>query len=89
MRELIKKGVRYVWSKAFTKELEALRSELCSAPILAWPDYTKPFIIRTDASHQGLGAVLLQCDSETGAERPLAFASRGLSPEEVKWDTRE
>ena len=45
-------------------------------------------MIRTDASHAGLGAILLQND-ENGVERPLTYASRSLSDEERKWDTRE
>ncbi len=44
--------------------------------------------MRTDASHAGLGAILLQAD-ENGAERPITYASRTLSDDEVKWDTRE
>ena len=58
---------------------------------LAWPVYyqaDRPFIIRTDASHAGLGAILLQAD-ENGVERPITYASRTLSDDELKWDTRE
>lgn len=44
--------------------------------MLAYADFTKPFILEVDASHSGLGVVLSQ-ESE-GKKRPVAHASRGL-----------
>ena len=44
--------------------------------MLAYPDYTKPFIVEVDASNDGLGAVLSQ--EQDGRVRPIAYASRAL-----------
>ena len=47
------------------KELQKLKEHLCKAPILYSPNFTKPFILQTDASDQRTGAVLSQNDDET------------------------
>ena len=55
----------------------------CTAPVLAYSDYDKPFIVHTDASKDGLGAVLYQV--QDGVERAVAYASRSLSPSEKNY----
>jgi hypothetical protein len=57
---LLKKGVPYVWHSATKSSFQALKTALSSAPVLALPDFTKPFVIETDACGKGVGAVLLQ-----------------------------
>ena len=56
--------------------------------MLQYPDYDKEFIIVTDASKKGLGAVLLQRDEE-GNERPVSFASRTLTKSEKNYSITE
>ena len=56
-----------------------LKDALTSAPVLAYPDYSKPFILETDASFKGLGAVLTQEDDE-GNSRIISYASHMLKP---------
>ena len=51
------------------------------APVLAYPDYTQPFILETDASLKGLGAVLLQ-KGKDGEVCIITYASRSLRPSE-------
>ena len=58
-----------------------LKDALTSAPVLAYPDYSKPFILETDASLKGLGAVLTQEDDK-GNFRVISYTSRMLKPYE-------
>ena len=80
-------------SKLKNKELEltpeALQAfedlkKLMMAPVLVFADFTKPFQLETDASTEGLGAVLLQ-ESDNGHYHPVAFASRELKGGEPRY----
>lgn len=68
------------WTKECHKSFEALKTKLTTAPLLSYVDFSEPFILEVDASHGGLGAVLLQ--KQGGKIRPIAYASRGLRPTE-------
>ena len=57
------------------------KKALTEAPVLAYPDYSKPFILETDASLKGLGAVLSQ-KGDDNEIRVIAYASRSLRPSE-------
>lgn len=69
-----------LWSEQCQSSFEALKKKLTSAPVLAYADFSLPFILEVDASYSGLGAVLSQ--EQEGKVRPVAFASRGLRPTE-------
>ncbi len=64
-----------VWTQESVKAFEALKNALITAPILAFPNFEKDFIVQTDASGYALGGVLLQYDSKN-LLRPLGFCSR-------------
>ena len=71
----------FVWSKECQEGFDALKHALTTAPVLAYPDYSQPFILETDASLKGLGAVLSQ-KGKDGEVRVIAYASRSLRPSE-------
>ena len=79
LRNLTHDNVPFVWDANATKEFEDLKEKLCSAPVLAYYDVTKPVTLTCDASSQGMGAACLQDG------KPVAFASRVLTPSEQKW----
>jgi hypothetical protein len=60
MTELLKKGVKFVWSEACEKAFHTLRQHLTSAPVLLQPDNSKPSEVFCDAIGTGLGCVLMQ-----------------------------
>lgn len=64
-----------------------LKQIIASDQILAYPDFSFPFILTTDASDHALGAVLSQVQS--GIERPIAFASRTLNSCESRYAVNE
>lgn len=68
------------WTPECQQSFQTLKSRLISAPVLAYADFTKPFVLEVDASLAGLGAVLAQ--EQDGRRKPIAFASRGLRPTE-------
>ncbi|KAJ9528913.1 hypothetical protein QJQ45_000477 [Haematococcus lacustris] len=77
-------AAQFDWKKfgeAHLKAFNGLKDALCSAPVLALPDFTKPFVVCTDASLVGTGAVLLQ------EGRPIAYTSKKLSPPETRYST--
>ena len=73
--------VPFIWSEECQNAFQTLKNALISAPVLGYPDYTKPFVLETDASLQGLGAVLSQV-TDLGDLKPIAYASRSLRPSE-------
>ena len=71
----------FKWTEECEIGFSNLKQALVSAPILAYPDYSKEFTLETDASLKGLGAVLSQ-RGDDGAVRVIAYTSRSLRPGE-------
>lgn len=75
-------------TEACDASFKQLKEVLCSPPVLRSPDFTKLFILQTDASDIAVGAVLSQQD-EKGADHPVGYFSRKLLPREVRYSTIE
>lgn len=71
------------WTEAQENSFNALKLALTSAPILAYPTEKDQFILDTDASDTGIGAVLSQV--QDGEERVIAYASRRLTKSEKRY----
>ena len=78
LNKLLKKKAKYIWDADCQKAFDTLKQSLCDNTILAYPDYMKPFILDTDASYVGCGAVLSQLDKNND-ERPIAYYSFALN----------
>ena len=76
------------WDARCEASFEALKKICSEAPVLAYADYTKPFILHTDASTTGRGAVLYQ-KQDDGKERVIAYASRTLNKAERNYDAHK
>lgn len=85
LHKLTEKGRRFQWDEACQEAFVKLKTCLISAPVLAYPDPQKSFILDTDASDTGIGAVLSQ--EVDGLERVVAYASRALTKQERKYAT--
>ena len=70
------KSIEGSWNQDCQKAFESLKQALTSPPMLAYPDYTKPFVVGVDVSNDGLRAVLSQ--KHDGRVRPIAYASHAL-----------
>src|SRR5262245_23089538 len=85
---LTKKKIPFQWGPRQEKAFQELKEAMTQAPILAISDLSKPFILHTDTSYQGLGAILGQKD-EQGREHVIAYASRSLRREELNYQPTE
>ncbi len=73
----------FQWTPACEDAFTTLKDKLTSSPVLGYADFSLPFTLETDASGQGLGAVLTQV--QDGQQRVIAYASRGLRPSETRY----
>ena len=84
LHRLTERTNRFCWDDKCQRAFDELRRALTSAPVLAFPDFSRPFVLDTDASDAGIGAVLSQADDE-GRERVVAYGSRLLSKPERRY----
>ena len=78
-----KEATLWTWGIEQQTAFDTIIEKLTSPPVLAYTDYTKPFLLNIDASGDGLGAILYQ--EQDGIERVIAYASRGLRASECSY----
>ena len=82
------KGKVFVWTEECQSAFQDLKRKLVTAPVLAIPNFDKGFLLETDASIKGLGAVLSQQQKDDHMH-PVAFASRALSTPEKNYSVTD
>ena len=76
-------GVKWEWGDKQQEAFEVLIHCMTTPPVLAYPNYSLPFLLRIDASREGLGAVL--CQEQEGCTWVVAYASRSLRKGELNY----
>ncbi|CAM5089101.1 unnamed protein product [Eretmochelys imbricata] len=76
------------WTGKRQKAFNKLKATLMSDPVLRAPDFDKPFLVTTDASERGVGAVLMQKGPDQEFH-PVVFLSKKLSERESNWSVTE
>ena len=72
LNDLLKKNTLFIWTETTEQAFQLLKQSLISAPVLTLPNFNEPFMVETDASDYGIGAVLQQNG------HPIAFVSKAL-----------
>ncbi|KAI2667949.1 Retrovirus-related Pol polyprotein from transposon 17.6 [Labeo rohita] len=85
LTDLTRKGQpeKVAWSPELEETFRSIKAALTTETVLRAPDFSCPFLLQTDASDTGLGAVLSQV--QEGEEHPVLFISRKLSPAETRY----
>ncbi|GJW57609.1 putative reverse transcriptase domain-containing protein [Tanacetum coccineum] len=92
MTKLTQKGIKFDWGEKEENAFQLIKQKLCSAPILALPEGSEDFVVYCDASHKGLGVVLMQREKcltcakvKAEHQRPSGLLVQPAIPE-WKWD---
>uniref|UniRef100_A0A3B3IAC9 ribonuclease H n=1 Tax=Oryzias latipes TaxID=8090 RepID=A0A3B3IAC9_ORYLA len=88
LRKLTRKGQVWEWTNEAESSFQAMKEALVSEPCLAYFKLGAPTVVISDASPVGLGAVLLQTQQD-GQNKPVAYASRSLTPTERRYSQIE
>ncbi|GJZ92333.1 putative reverse transcriptase domain-containing protein [Tanacetum coccineum] len=83
MTKLTQKGIKFDWGEKEENAFQLIKQKLCSAPILDLPEGSEDFVVYCDASHKGLGVVLMQ------REKVISYASRQLKVHEKNYTTHD
>ncbi|GJX93544.1 putative reverse transcriptase domain-containing protein [Tanacetum coccineum] len=83
MTKLTQKGIKFDWGEKEENAFQLMKQKLCSALIVALPEGSEDFVVYCDASHKGLGVVLMQ------REKVIVYASRQLKIHEKYYTTHD
>nr|KYP59165.1 Retrovirus-related Pol polyprotein from transposon 17.6 [Cajanus cajan] len=83
LTQLTRKEQLFIWTDACERSFDKLKMRLTTSPMLVLPDSSEPFDVYCDASHQGLGCVLMQ------NRKVVAYASRQLKNHERNYPTHD
>nr|GEU55869.1 hypothetical protein [Tanacetum cinerariifolium] len=83
MTKLTQKGVKFDWGDKEEVAFQLIKQKLCGTPILALPEGSEDCVVYCDASHKGLGAVLMQ------REKVITYASRQLKSHKKNYTTHD
>jgi len=88
LRSLLKRDGKFVWNAVHQAEFDFLKDAITSAPVLAFPNMQRNFILTTDACTSGIAYILSQLD-EQGREHVISYCGRGLRKCEINWTISE
>ena len=88
LTQLLREDKPWEWQDAQQTAFEAVKRNLQEAPILALPDYDKPFHVVCDASKFAIGCALMQHDAD-GKERVISYQSRQLKAAELRYPVHD
>ena len=87
LSDLTGKLVPWNWDDKCQQAFDSLKGKLCNAPVLSYPDYHKQFVLTTDASYEGISAVLSQVDGKL--DKAICYFSRTLRQNEKNYAVTE
>jgi len=91
LTELTKKNVKFEWNAEHERSFNVLKKLLTNSPILRFPDFTRDFIVYTDASGYGVGAILGQVQKVNNKDEEvvIAYYSKHLTERQQRWGVTE
>ena len=85
LTELTRDGAEWVWKEEHQNAFDELQRILVSNVVMNYPDFSKPFCVKADASLNAVGFVLTQ--QFDGKEKVISYGSKKLSPTQRRWST--
>ena len=85
LTDLTRDDAKWIWTDQHQKAFEQLREDLMSEKVMSYPNFSLPFVVKTDASLTAIGFVLVQ--KVEGKERVIAYGSKKLSQQQQRWST--
>jgi len=88
LHALKRKGAKFIWTTDCQHSFDLLKEKISNPPVLQLADFSKPFILETDASNRAAGGVLLQ-ENEDNDLLPVAYYSKKFNGNELKYSIYE